>query len=325
MKNRIKLLGILLLIGFLSIGVINASDLNNTDLESANLNVNLSEIPQDDLSVSDNNISDKTAVFESETSNNLSNNTLLTNDDTNIKKNTNVVINNKNYYTGSDFTVTLTDSDGNRISNQTVNIIIGTARYTKTTNSEGLANLSITQSPGIYQTSIIYNGNDKYISSNASTTLSILKSISSSDLKIYYKSTTKYSATFLNSQGNVLVNVNVTFTINGKTSTVKTNSKGIASLAINLKPGTYSIIAYNPTTGYSAKNIIIILSTITANDISKVYKDGRKFTAKFYKSNGKVLAKKTVKFKINGKIYNVKTNSYGVASLKLTNLKKRKL
>ena len=300
MKNRIILLGILLLIGFLSVGVINASDLNSTDFEVA-----LSEISQDDLSVSNNNISDKTAVFESENSNNLSNNTLSTNDDTNIQQNNNVVVNNKTYNTESEFTLASTDSDENRLSNQTPNIAI------ETTNSDDLKNLNNT-----------YNGNDKHTSSNTSTTLSALKTVSSSDLKIYYKSTTKFSAKFLNSQGNILKNTNVNFTINGKSYTVKTNLKGVASLTINLKPGTYSIITYNPITGYSAKNTVKVLSTITANNISKVYKDEKKFTAKFYKSNGKVLAKKTVKFKVNGKIYNVKTNSKGVASLKLTALKK---
>ena len=302
----------ILLLGVISFGVVSASDLNSTDLESATVYANLSEISNE------NNL----AVFESENSNNLSNNTLSKDDGTKIQKSTSLIISNTTYFTGCEFTVTLKDSNGNGVSNQSVNIIIGNASYNKTTNSNGIVNINITQNPGSYQTTINYNGNDNYTSSNTSATINILKTIQSSDLKIYYKSATKYSATFLNSQGNVLANTYVQLTLNGKSYTVKTNAKGVASLLINLKPGTYSVIAYNPYTGYSVKNTVWVLSTIHANSISKIYGDARKFTAKFYKSNGEVLAKKTVKFKIKGKIYKVKTNSKGVASLKLTKLKK---
>ena len=72
-------------------------------------------------------------------------------------------------------------------------------------------------------------------------------------------------------------------------------------MAINLKPGTYKVIAQNLVTGYTLTTNFKILSTITASSISKVYTDGRKFSAKFYKSTGKVLANKYIKFKINGK------------------------
>ena len=148
------------------------------------------------------------------------------------------------------------------------------------------------------------------------------KTITAKDITKYYKGSTQYSATFLDAYGNPLADTDVQITVNGVLHTVKTNANGVASLAINLKPGTYKVIAVNPATGYSLTRNFKILSTITANDISKVYTDGKKFSAKFYKSNGKVLAKKTIKFKINGKTYKVKTNSKGVATLSLKTLKK---
>ena len=94
-----------------------------------------------------------------------------------------------------------------------------------------------------------------------------------------------------------MVNASVQVTVNGVTHTLTTDSKGVASLAINLKPGTYKVTAVNPETGYSLTTTFKILSTITSSDINKVYTDGRKFTATFYKSDGKVLANKYIKFK----------------------------
>jgi hypothetical protein len=157
---------------------------------------------------------------------------------------------------------------------------------------------------------------------NASSSIDVSKTITSKDVTKYYKGSAKYTATFLDRQGKALANTNVKITVNGHTYTKKTDSRGIASLDINLKPGTYKIVSKNPVTGYSLTNTFKILSTISANDVSKLVSDGRKFYAKFLKNNGKPLAKKKVKFKINGKTYKVKTNSKGIASLSLKDLKK---
>lgn len=148
------------------------------------------------------------------------------------------------------------------------------------------------------------------------------KTVSSKSVTKYYKGSTKYTATFLDNYGKALSNTNVKITVNGKSYTKKTDSAGKVSMAINLKPGTYKVVATNPVSGYSVTTTFKVLSTITASNINKVYLDNKKFTAKFLKSNGKVLANKKVKFKINGKTYTVKTNSKGKASLSLTSLKK---
>ena len=157
---------------------------------------------------------------------------------------------------------------------------------------------------------------------DVSSKIDVSKTITAKDITKYYKGSTQYSATFLDAYGKPLANTDVKITVNGVSYTKKTNANGVASLAVNLNPGTYKIVAVNPATGYSLTNNFKILSTITASNVYKIYTDGRKFTATFYKSNGKVLAKKYVKFQINGKTYNVKTDSNGVASLSLKDLKK---
>ena len=157
---------------------------------------------------------------------------------------------------------------------------------------------------------------------NATSYLDASKTITAKSISKYYKGSTKYTATFVDLNGTALSNTKVKIVVNGKTYTKTTDSKGVVSLDINLKPGTYKVTATNPVTGYSLTTNFKILSTITAKNINKVYTDARKFSATFYKSNGKVLANKYIKFKINGKTYKVKTNSKGVASLSVKNLKK---
>ena len=210
------------------------------------------------------------------------------------------------------------DNDSSKVSLSSEEVLESEASNTLSTNSN---NDDFLDSDGGIAS---FSASDNAVlgDSNVSSTIDVSKTITSKDVTKYYKGSAQYTSTFLDAYGNPLANTNVKITINGVTYTKKTNANGVVSLAMNFKPGTYKIVAINPATGYSLTNTFKILSTITASDISKVYTDGRKFTAKFLKSNGKVLAKKTIKFKINGKTYKVKTNSNGVASLSLKTLKK---
>ena len=297
MKKQIMFLALISLTIFLSFSVISATDLNTTDLEST---------------------LDGNVHYESDL--NSSDNTLQASED--VKLNTSInVVSTSPYYIKSDFKVNLKDNSGKNIVNQSILIKIGSKSYNKTTDSNGLVNITLSQ-VGTFKLNITYSGDNNYNSSSYISNLTVLKSITSSDLKIYYKSSTKYTASFLTSQGKKLNNTKVKITINGKKYIIKTNSKGIASLKISLKPGTYSVSAYNPSTGETVINTIKVLSTISASDISKVYTDSKKFKAKFLKNNGKVLSNKYIKFKINKRTYSVKTNKNGEASLKLNTLKK---
>ena len=210
------------------------------------------------------------------------------------------------------------DNDSSKVSLSSEEVLESEDSNTLSTNSDSIDLLG--SDDGV--ANLLTSDNNMLNGSNGSSIIDVSKTITAKDITKYYKGSTQYSATFLDAYGNPLAYTDVIITVNGVSYTKKTNANGVASLAINLKPGTYKVVAVNPATGYSLTRNFKILSTITANDISKVYTDGRKFTAKFYKSNGKPLAKKTVKFKIKGKIYKVKTNSKGVAKLSLKNLKK---
>ena len=52
------------------------------------------------------------------------------------------------------------------------------------------------------------------------------------------------TATFKSASGKVVAGKSITFTVNGKTYTAKTNSKGVATVNVSLnKKGTYSFTA----------------------------------------------------------------------------------
>ena len=71
----------------------------------------------------------------------------------------------------------------------------------------------------------------------------------------------------------------------------------------------------------SVENNIVVKPILTAKNISKKKSKTIKFNAKLVNVKGKAWPKKVIKFKFKGKTYKVKTNSRGVATLSLKNLK----
>ena len=148
----------------------------------------------------------------------------------------------------------------------------------------------------------------------------VSNSIVAKDVSKYYKGSTKYSATFFDAQGNPLNKVKVKLVINGKDHYKATDAKGVLTFDIKLKPANVKVVAVNPVTGYNLTTSFKIYSTISASNMNKVYTDKKKYSARFLTSEGKALAGKTVKFKINGVTYSRKTSANGYASLSLINL-----
>lgn len=276
---------LLTLIFMLSISVVSADDGNFTDdTISGEEGDEPPSITMDNASVLDNNNQEDNYVLKA---NNIS----------------------MYYKDGSNYKASL--YNGNTpVENASLKIKMGNEIYTKKTDKNGLVQLPITLNSGNYLVSVFY-GN---ISIN--NTLKVSPVIIAKDLTKHYASSTKFTAKFLNAHGKALTNTFIKFKINGKTYKVKTNKKGLASLAINLKTGKYIIYSIHPN-GYTIANKVNVLSSISAKNLNKYYKSSLKFTAKFYKKNGKVLAGKYIKFKCHGNTYKVKTNKKGVASLKI--------
>lgn len=301
--NYKLLLGLfLVLIILFSISSIEASDLNITDSDLLN--------QEDDFPQEGNQLK-----VESVNSNNLSN--------VNSKNQTEIISHSNIIYYKGDYSITLKDSNSSKnLANKQINFLINNIKFNSVTNNEGIASVKLNLGPGKYSIFASFEGDDLYNSSNFNSNFEILPTIKATDISKYYKGSTKYTATFYNSQGNFLSNTWVTINVNGKSFNQKTDNNGVVSLDVNLKPGNYRIVSNNPANGYQVTTNFIILSTISSNNLNKVLGDSRKFTAKFFKSNGQPLVKKYIKFKIKGKIYKVKTNKNGFASFSLKKFKK---
>ncbi|WP_407431976.1 Ig domain-containing protein, partial [Methanobrevibacter sp.] len=220
------------------------------------------------------------------------------------------------YYGAPDkFIATLTDGEGNPISDVNVTISINGQEYQRTTDKAGQASLGINLIAGEYPVVASYNG----ISVNA--TVTVLTTIISKDVTKVFRNATQYYAVFLDSEGNYLKKGTfVRFNIHGVMYDREIlDDKGLARLNINLNPDTYIITAFNPLTGEQKGYNITVLSRITENkDITKYYRNETQYTAKIIGDDGKAVgAGETVKFNINGVFYERQTDANGIVKLNI--------
>ena len=133
---------------------------------------------------------------------------------------------------------------------------------------------------------------------------------------MYYGSGKSYSVKVSDDNGNPAKGVKVKFTIAGRSFIRTTDNNGIASLKISLNPAIYTVTAEYKNV--RVVNKIAVKSIIITKNI--VVKKGKTivFNARLLDSNGKILKNKILTFKFMGKTYHVRTNNYGIASLKIT-------
>ncbi len=217
------------------------------------------------------------------------------------------------YKDGSRFTAKLTDKNGNTLKNATILFTINGQKYTRTSNSEGIASIAINLNSGIHTITTRYQ--EEFKTNN----ITIKATVEAKDVVKVYRNATQYYAKFTDNAGKVLKNMQVTFNINGVYYTRTTNESGVAKLNLNLQQGKYILTAINPITGENAANNITILPTITENrDITKYYKNATQYTVKLIKPDGSIAgAGEKVTFNINGVYYERTTNESGIAKMNI--------
>lgn len=320
------------------LGSVCAVDLNNvSDIENSNLIQDDNQLSYQNLEVSSNgSISDNysynsnidysnSGVIRSNYENNnvielqqISDNGVISEAQSSLSNTTLSGHNTTLYFkNGTTYDVKLTDITGKALSNQTVSFLINGKLYNRTTGSDGVASMNINLAVGKYNITASYAGSSLYGGSSVTNLVEVLSTISANDVVKFYRNGTQYYAKFVDGNGNPLINTEVRFNINGVFYTRNTNNSGIANLSIALNPNKYILTAIHPNGEMSANNITV-LSTINGSDITKYFRNGTQFYATFYDAMGNPLINETVRFNINGVIYEKRTNNKGTANLTIS-------
>ena len=214
------------------------------------------------------------------------------------------------YKNGTRYEVTITDSNGNPLANQTVTITINGVDYTRITDANGIASLAINLNPGIYTVTATFNG------TSINSTITVLSTLTSDNVIKYYKNGTQYYVTVVDGQGNPIANQKVYLNINGVIYERITNENGTARLNINLNPGNYIITVTGPN-GEMKSNNITVLSKLVSEDLTKEYNKSATYNVTVLDDNGNPVANETVALNVNGVIYERVTDENGVARLNI--------
>ena len=156
----------------------------------------------------------------------------------------------KYYKNASQYSVRVLDDAGNPVAKQNVTFNINGVLYTRTSNDNGIATLSINLNPGKYIITAMYK--DCTVSNN----IEVLPTLTASDLTKKVGEAKAFVAKVLDGQGNPAANQNVTFNINGVIYQKVSGTNGEAKLNINLMAGQYIITSiYN---GYETSNKVTV-------------------------------------------------------------------
>ena len=157
-------------------------------------------------------------------------------------KNPSKIINNKNVivdYNGKAmFKVRVIGNNGKIAGkNEVVVMKVKGKSYNVKTDAKGYATKTFDFTPGKYTITATYKG------STVKNTITIKKVLKADSATMKKAKKIKYSATLKTSKGKAISGKKITFKINGKTYSAKTNKKGIAIVSFkNLKVGKYSVV-----------------------------------------------------------------------------------
>ena len=212
----------------------------------------------------------------------------------------------KFFRNGTQYCAKFLDGCGSPLVNASVIFNINGVFYKKQTDDNGMAKLNINLRPGMYILTAMHPDALMYGSN-----ITVLSTILANDVVKFFRNGTQYCAKFLDGCGSPLVNASVTFNINGVFYKKQTDDNGMARLNINLFPGEYILTAIH-LNGEEKANIIKVLTTISAEDISLIENKSGVFVLKTHDGA------RNVSITIDGVEYIVQTDDGGVATLNVS-------
>ena len=197
------------------------------------------------------------------------------------------------------------------VANETVIFEINGRNYTRISDENGTASMTINLGPGNYTIKTTFNG------TTVENTITVLPTLIADNLVKYFKNASQFYISLIDGGSNPISSVNITMNINGVFYNRTTNENGTARLNINLPPGEYILTAIDPLTDLMMSYNITVLPTLIADDLEMTYQDGSTFNVTVLDGQGKPAYKAAVKFNINGIFYTKHTDSKGIAKLNI--------
>ncbi len=288
MKNKLKILLILIIL-VLSIGIVSASDDNSTDG---------SLLLSDDTTDSGDLLQDGP--------------------DKEIPV---VSVNSSNAHYGESIDIYLKDKNDAPITNQNLTTTIDNISNTQLTDLEGKISLKLNFKPDNYLLNVYFRGNENFSSINQTFNIGVLKA----NAEIIPVGTTvvkgDYFHIYLKTlNGTAITSEEVSFSVNGKTYTAKTNGEGKTGFKANLAAEKYSIsVAFRGNDYFNPASVIAEVTVVEPATITigntRLLSNG--YLRIYLKCNNpNLISKKTVKITVGSKTFTKTSNSEGIIVFK---------
>ena len=184
----------------------------------------------------------------------------------------------------------------------------------------GSANLVLSDlTPGTYILNATYPENEYWWGSFETAGFNVFNGsyvIDASDLIKYYGGPERFVVhVYDTTGGKVISGKRVIININGNEYIRTTDDDGRASVAINLNRGKHHVIVKCDDS--SVNSSITVKSTVSGENLTKIFRNATQYYAKFVDTNGNILKNTPVEFNINGIFYTRTTNDSGIAKLNI--------
>ncbi len=163
-----------------------------------------------------------------------------------VKNSTSLVALNRNVVHGAKckYSIRLLNVYGQPMAGENISVTGNSHNYKLTTDNNGYVYINFTLTTGTHTIKYSYKNANPDLSSSGSKTITVVANrtyISGSNMAMIGGVAKTYSVTLMDQFKKALPNKVVTITVDGKTYTVKTNDKGVASQSLKLTSGTYTI------------------------------------------------------------------------------------
>ena len=216
---------------------------------------------------------------------------------------------------------TVTDRDGNPVSDVPVTVTVGDKTYNTKTDKDGIAAFDLGKLPaGNYTLDYSINATG-YTKESASANVSIAPA--EADIAVDINKPVRGEDLVVNVTVPEDAKGNVTVSVDGKNYTAPVKD-GKATVSVpNLKSGNYTVdVTYSGDNNYSpvSKSVNATVESdiiISAPNVTKYFSGSERFVVTVTDNKGNVLANKSVTIVINGVPYGRKTNANGTTSIPL--------